>query len=193
MPLLQKLTNKITFDATKHCLDNFKVIDRLLMKRRTEDPFSCLRRHCRVSIITCGGRDSIGFSCTQHKDNGDLVEGKNEKKDIENQDCGRDARYKNRINGQLDIHKDLFGIGVPTTCGYKLVQDKKKSWKNLCVMAYFILGGFEACVSLDDNTYHIFLGYAFSHSTALPIGIMDGIVYYHIKGVNLFAWGASGS
>lgn len=198
MPLIQKVVNKLTSDATKHCIDNFQVVDRFLLQQEEGTMFDGIRRHCRVSIITCGGKNTLGFSCTQHRDTTDL---KYKHDDITNPDTKRIEEMNENgktdksdlYNQKVEIHKSLFGFGVPTTCGYKLVTTDQMTLEDMCFLAYFIIGGFNACVPIQDNMYHIFLGYAFAHSTALPIAILNGIVHYHIDGVNLFAWGASGS
>ena len=89
--------------------------------------------------------------------------------------------------------EELFGVGVPTTCGYKVENPDSSNVMEFKVLAYFIIQGFDACVLLESDLYHVFLGYSFMHSTAVPVVIVGDSVYYQRNDVEVFAWGASGA
>ena len=191
MPLVQKQINLLTFHATSHCMEHLKHLDTLngtVMGREG----STLRRHCRVSIVTSGSSKAIGFACSQHNDSCDKFKSENQRNikrklitnDEEDISLGRDKK------AEVKTLIEKFGIGVPTTCGYKLCNGSLQKYEST-LLAYFIIGGFEISVLLSSNLYHVFLGYVFSHSTAVPIIIENGCVMYNHEYINLFAWGAS--
>ena len=194
MPLVQKQINLLTFHATSHCMERLKHLDILngtVMGREG----STLRRHCRVSIVTSGSSKAIGFACSQHNDSCDKFKSEDQRnvkrKYIINDGVDRSSIHTGRDKkAEVKTLIEKFGIGVPTTCGYKLCDANVQNY-DVILLAYFIIGGFEISVLLSSNLYHVFLGYVFSHSTAVPIIIENGCVLYNHEYINLFAWGAS--
>ena len=102
------------------------------------------------------------------------------------------SSLKENIEERIETFVDVFGVGVPTTCGYKMIADDEHEDCIPFILAYFIMGGFGCCVRIRSDLYHYFYAYTFSHSTAIPVVVVDDEVLYCDAGVNVFAWGAGG-
>ena len=185
MPVIQKVVNNLTKHAADHGVKCDRKMNNLLFALNTGYR-SRMRRHCRVSIITCGSNKSIGFGCTNHVD-------KQDKCSQELQEKVHEVTLSTKKTRNFKTVMELIGVGVPTTCGYKLIVDKEMDVGEKYVVAYFIMSGFGCCVRIHSELYHFFYGYTFSHSTAIPVVVDGDEVLYYDAGVNVFAWGAAGS
>ena len=188
MPLVHKVVNSLTTHAGHHAVKCDKTMDSLLTMA-VGNIKSEVRRHCRVSIITCGNNNSIGFGCTEHVDTLD----KRCKKIQDNfQKKLGDQNSDSMSLTNAKLFTDMFGIGTSTTCGYIISGIDKLDPNKVRLYAYFILSGLGACVLMKSYFYHYFYGFAFSHCTAVPVVVKGNKVYYKYKDVNVFAWGGGG-
>ena len=80
-----------------------------------------------------------------------------------------------------------FGIGVHTTCGYIIIENKDED-----IRAYFISIGLTLCFQLKSGLYHNFRGDCFTHMTSVPIKVVGEQVLYSDKNSFVLAWGSGG-
>ena len=161
------------------------------------------REHCRISILTCGDKNVIGFCNTSHVD----------KKDTNNTNLSDividklKEEQENKIDTFTRLH-DLYtytrkyiqvhGIGISTTCGYKICfENPQKILDELIfsfsIKAYFIFNGLRCCFVIKSGLYHNFRADCFSHQTSVPIIISKTHVIYKDTNINILAWGAGGA
>ena len=196
MPIIQKIFNILTTHAGHHAMNCDKQMDKLLIVA-TGKVLCDIRRHCRVSILTCGNNKVLGFGCTDHTDmldrkNGNiqshLVKKLKEYYLVNNKKAIIDNIWQN-----AEKLISTFGIGTSTTCGYLVhVDDDIRRGEHIEVMAFFVLSGLQSCLRLKSNLYHFFYGYTFSHLTSIPVMVMNEIVYYNHDSLKILAWGGGG-
>ena len=194
MPTVQKILNVLTTHAGHYAVNRDKQMDKLLTVA-TGKVLSDMRRHCRVSILTCGNNKVLGFGCTDHVD---MLDKKNER--IQSHFNKRLKEYYSENKKSQNFFWQnagklisTFGIGTSTTCGYIVhVEDDLQRGEHFEIMAFFVLSGLDSCLRLKSYLYHFFYGYSFSHLTSIPVMVMNDRVYYNHDSVNIFAWGGSG-
>ena len=116
------------------------------------------REHCRISILTCGEKNVIGFCNTSHVDKND----KNTTKLTDVLIEKLKEEQEKKLNSFTRLHDlyiytrkyiELYGIGISTTCGYKICFEKptkllQKLKLTLSLKAYFIFNGLKICFAI---------------------------------------------
>ena len=144
----------------------------------------------------------FGFINKPHIDKCDLVI-KNDSelwfKEIEETEVKKKSlTHKQYVISKLRLIDNMFGIGLPTTCGYCEIYGPETIVKNIYgsyVQIFF-------AIKIKSNIIHHSLSWCFPHSTAVPLAITvnDGILIYNedvnknrsLSDAYLCAWGSSG-
>jgi hypothetical protein len=126
----------------------------------------------------------FGFCNKPHFDNCDKI-----KKELYKPWFDRIWQYRHSPGfSKLKEAEQLVGMGMPTTCGYNLV--------NGCSILPFFTQMF-FCLKLHDGGINHFLGWAMAHCTCVPIIFQDGLIKSqnkdgHLHNAFVLAWGGSG-
>ena len=143
---------------------------------------------CRLLILT------VSFYCALHVDSDEVAGGVDffvlQLLSIIN-DGSVSSYHKKRAERSLS-HVKEWGLGVPTTCGYQIVDDEDSTttYKEVEVVQYFCCVGLGICFRIQDHWTHLFLAHCFSHLTSVPLFICDNAVHIgSYEGKVIFAWG----
>ena len=106
--------------------------------------------------------------------------------------------YKKYVIAKLQLIDKMFGIGLPTTCGYSRVYGSK-------TRVQYIYGTYVQMffsIKIETNMMHHAFSWCFPHATAVPLGMTkdDHILICNEDSnkecsegdVYLCAWGSSG-
>ena len=103
--------------------------------------------------------------------------------------------YNERDDVLLTLdHITHWGVGVPTTYGYQIVNDcsidDDGSVDDVEVIKYFCCKGLGLCYRIHNYWVHIFLAYFFDHYTSVAIFVQGDKAYFgkHPK-KSVFDWG----
>lgn len=208
LPWTHKLVNEWVNQSTfvGICMNN--LYDRFIRATKTKiceenkevsTDFKDHRRHNRLSIMTLGNSNSIGFANTCHVDKNDcflpsfqkfgpiiLNDIKSEAKVEESKEEG--MRYVSQAMDYLSKLHSVGKFGVMTVCGYK-----KLVWNDMVtedeVVGYFLNIGLGTCYPIESNMFHGFFGHLFAHQTCVPLIVQDGHVLYTHTSAKIFACG----
>jgi hypothetical protein len=201
LPWLHKVSNTLVRQSSQVGRDMNHLYDRFITAVTSKDTredsskdnlSENFRMHCKLSIITTGNNQTIGFSNTCHVDKKDSFS-KSFQSVADEVICDIKNNAPNNLivlkaMRYLESLRDIGRFGVMTICGYK-----KLVWttelENDNILGYFLCIGLGICYELKHDMYHGFFGHLFSHMTTVPIIVKDGIVSYNHPGVKIFGWG----
>lgn len=196
-PYIDKFSDRLSTAAVSFPKSCDYIIDKVVSPKKEEKNSReyHILRGCRVKIITCGNGTIIGFCCSIHLDNRDVIFTSMEdinKKLNEMKLTGEDKRlFQSYLQKFIFYYKK---VGVPTTCVYQFLGSEvgKNAFLSVKFHVYFLLDDFMVAMKLHSHVAHTFHAYAFYHRTAVPCLVLDGLVYYQHEHFNIFAWGGSG-
>ena len=157
----------------------------LLRRKCDQNPIEIMNV-CRLLILT------VSFYCALHVDSDEVEGGIDffvlQLLSIIN-DRSVSSYHKKRAERSLS-HVKEWGLGVPTTCGYQIVNESTGSYENVEVVQYFCCVGLGICFRIQNHWTHLFLAHCFSHLTSVPLFICDDTVHVgSYEGKVIFAWG----
>lgn len=157
------------------------------------------RRLCNWSLVTAGQSNvSYSFINQIHVDSKDIFNKNVQEKALQtlrelNKRYQKNNKLCSEILYYLDHVEKLGGLSIPTTCGYKIIENKNFELDGKPrIMSFFSLTGLGVSIEISSDVYHYFYGGLYSHCTPATIAIKNGKVYLHGDDFNVFAWGASG-